>query len=240
MQNHILSSLTPEDCALLLMDLEEVELSIRQELEHPEREIEHVYFLEAGIAAVLLISGKDRLALGLIGCEGASGIAVFLGNSQSPHCTTMLTAGRAFRISTAALYSAMEKQPELKRLLLRYSLAFYNQAAHTALSNAYTTVGQRVARWVLMTHDRYVGDVIPLTHDTIAYMLGARRAGVTKALDALQVENLIAVSRGSIEILDRKAIEAVAGHHYGIPEKEFVRLVGTFWPPILPERMGQG
>jgi CRP-like cAMP-binding protein len=239
MQNHILSSLSPEDRAFLRPDLEEVDLKVRQELEHPDREIDYAYFIEAGIAAVLLVSGKDRIALGLIGCEGTSGIVLFLGNSQSPHSTGMLTDGRAFRISAASLQAAMDQRPELKRLLLRYSLAFYNQAAHTALSNTFTMLGQRVARWVLMTHDRFAGDEIPLTHETISYMLGARRAGITEALNALQTQNLIRVTRGSVLILDRKGIEAVAGQYYGIPEKEFVRLVGTFWPPIWPERTSE-
>ena len=232
MQNHILSSLSPKDRAFLRADLEEVNLTVRQELEHPNKEIEYVYFVEAGIAAVLLVSGKDRVALGLIGCEGTSGIAVFLGNSQSPHSTAMLTEGKAFRIATASLETAMDQRPELKRLLLRYSLVFYNQVAHTALSNTFTKIGQRVARWVLMTNDRFAGDEVPLTHETISYMLGARRAGVTEALNDLQTQNLIRVTRGSVLVLDRKGIEAVAGQYYGIPEKEFVRLVGTFWPPI--------
>jgi len=235
MQNHILSSLSSEDRSSLLANLEEVELKSRQELEQPDHQIDYAYFIEAGIAAVLLVSGKDRIALGLIGCEGASGIALFLGNSQSPHSTVMLTAGRASRIRTDDLQTAMEQRGELKRLLLRYSLAFYNQTAHTALSNAMTVMEQRVARWVLMTHDRFAGNTVPLTHEIISYMLGARRAGVTEALNKLQANKLIQVARGSIHVLDRKGIEALAGHFYGIPEKEFVRLVGTFWPPILPD-----
>jgi hypothetical protein len=69
------------------------------------------------------------------------------------------------------------EEPQLERLLRLYTAAFFNQAAHTALSNALALIEQRVARWVLMTHDRVVVDTIPLTHDVIAFMLGIRRFG---------------------------------------------------------------
>ncbi len=232
MLNHILGALSPEDQALLVPELESVELEARQELETPNRPIKYVYFLETGIAAVLSISGRLRIALGLIGCEGASGLAVFLGDLRSPHSTIMLTPGTGYRIAEAALRIQMNGHPELTRLLLRYSLAFFNQTAHTALSNASSSIEQRVARWVLMTNDRFTDDEVPLTHEVIAFMLGIRRAGVTVAMDGLAHRKLIHIERGAIRILDRQAIQEIVGAFYGLPEKEYVRLVGTFWPPV--------
>jgi CRP-like cAMP-binding protein len=228
--NHLLSSLPAGSS--FTDNLETVKLANRQELERPNRPIEYVYFLENGIAAVMSISGETQIAVGLIGCEGSSGIAVFMGDDQSPHLTTMLTEGRAKRISAARLREVFDQDPELKRSLLRYSLAFYNQAAHTALSNAASSLDERVARWILMADDRLPHNEIPLTHERIATMLHARRAGVTTALQELQVAGLVEVKRSLIEILDRKGLEVVAGRFYGRPEVEFSRLIGTFWPPV--------
>jgi CRP-like cAMP-binding protein len=212
--------------------LKPVNLAARQELERPNRAIEYVYFIVSGIAAVLSVSGETHIALGLVGCEGATGIAVFLGDNRSPHLTLMLTEGKAFRLSITELQDAMNDEPELNRLLLRYSLAFYNQAAHTALSNATSTVEQRVARWLLMTNDRFAGDTLPITHDRIAYMLHVRRVAVTDALRSLSKAGLIKGSRGSVQIFDRRGLEDAAGSYYGRPESEFTRLVGTPWPPV--------
>lgn len=232
MLNHILCALSDGDRGALLAGAEVVELRAREEIEKPREEVNYAYFIEAGVAAVLLASGEERIALGLIGNEGSSGIAVFLGNTQSPYLTLMLTEGRAHRVRADRVTTAMDERPELRRLLLRYCLAFYNQAAHTAMSNAASTVEQRVARWVLMMGDRLPLKPATMTHDLIAYMLDTRRAGVTEALGALQSQGLIQVGRKAVTILDRTRIEEIAGHFYGLPEKEFVRLIGTYWPPI--------
>jgi CRP-like cAMP-binding protein len=230
MLNHILSALSVEDRALLFPALEKVDLPARLKIEQPDQEIDHIYFIESGIAAVVTMVGRTRLAIGLIGPEGASGIPVFLGNSQTPHLTVMLTGGKAFRIRSDALRSAMAGQPEVKRLLLRYSMAFFDQVVNTAVSNASSSIERRVARWVLMASDRFDGDRVPLTHEVIAYSLGIRRAGVTQVLDYLRERGLIHTQRGSILILDRHGIENLAGPFYGVPEFEYVRLVDNFIP----------
>ena len=229
--NHILSALSAAGQAALVPVLEPVKLKPRQELEVPNRKTTSVYFLETGVAAVLSISDGDRIAVGLIGCEGASGVGLFLGDDRSPNSTVMLTSGTGLRASASAIRRVMEGV-EVRRLFSRYSLAYFNQAEHTALSNAMTSVHQRVARWVLMTHDRVPSDTIPLTQETIAFMLGTRRAGVTMALKELAHQGLVSLGRGTVTLLDRPSLEEFAGHFYGIPEREFVRLVGTFWPPM--------
>jgi CRP-like cAMP-binding protein len=233
MLNHILCALSAECRSQLLPLLEEVELAPRLKIEQPNQDIEHAYFIETGIAAVITTVGQTRLAIGLIGPEGASGMAVFLGNSQTPHLTMMLTAGNALRVRSAALRSAMARQPELKDLLLRYSLAFFDQVANTAISNALSSIEQRVARWLLMASDRFAGNKVPLTHDIIAYALGVRRAGVTGALDFFRGRGLVHTRRGSVLVIDRKGIESMAGPFYGVPESEYARLVDTSVPLVL-------
>jgi CRP-like cAMP-binding protein len=236
MLNHILKALGPDDGARISASLELVTLTARQQLETPGRPIGHVYFFETGVAAVMSVSNRRRIAIGLIGCEGASGISVFLGDDRSPHATVMLSDGTAGRIAVRLLRSIMNDEPELKRILLRYASAFFNQAAHTALSNAMSLIEQRVARWLLMAHDRVPSDEVPLTHELTAEVLGVRRAGITEALDKFQEERLVRLVRGGVVLLDREGLKKTAGPFYGLPEKEYVRLVGTYWPPVAPER----
>jgi CRP-like cAMP-binding protein len=233
MDNHLLSRLRRNGRAPLSALLEECKLNKRQELEVPNRPIEHIYFIETGIAAVVSISKHRRIALGLIGCEGASGLAVFLGNDRSPHSTIMLSEGTGWRIAVGQFRKLLE-EPQLDRLMRQYTSAFFNQAAHTALSNALALIEQRVARWVLMTHDRVEVDTIPLTHDVIALMLGIRRSGVGEALTRLSQQGLVKVERGALVILDRKGIETIAAEFYGVPEAEYAKLVG--WPRATNHR----
>ena len=228
--NHLLPALSAADQALLAGMLEPVSLKQRQELEGPNRKLSHLYFLERGVAAVLSISGHDRVAVGLIGCEGATGMSLFMGDDRSTNSTVMLTPGSALRLSVEDLRQSMD-QIETSRLFLRYCLAFSIQAQHTALSNALNSIPLRVARWLLMAHDRLARGTIPMTQEMIAFLLGTRRPAVTAALNELQKEGLVHLERAAITLLDRERLEARVGHFYGVPEQQSARLVGTCWPP---------
>ena len=100
------------------------------------------------------------------------------------------------------------------------------QTAHTAIANARAKIDERLARWILMAHDRIRANVLPLTHEFLALMLGVRRAGVTEALHILISQELIKAVRGQIVVLNRKGIERRAGNFYGVPEAEVRRLIG--------------
>lgn len=108
---------------------------------------------------------------------------------------------------------------------LKFAQAFMVQTAHTAIANGRATVGERLARWVLMARDRMDGDELPLTHEFLALMLGVRRAGVTEALNALEERALLRAGRGKILVLNRKGLEKFAGGYYGVPEAELRRLM---------------
>jgi len=95
------------------------------------------------------------------------------------------------------------------------------QTAQTAIANARSKLDQRLARWILMAHDRLEISNLPLTHEFLSLMLGVRRAGVTEALHALERQGLIHASRGEIVVRNRKGIERRAGESYGIPRQSF-------------------
>jgi len=225
--NQLLAALSPSDFALLQPHLRPTTLAILKDLEIPDRRIDSVYFMESGIASVVAVqSNATRVEVGLIGPEGMSGIAVVLGGDQSPLSTYIQVAGKGQRLPVHELREAMITSDSLRGLLLKFTQVFMAQTAHTAIANARAHIDQRLARWILMAHDRTRNPTLPLTHAFLSLMLGVRRAGVTEALQSLKRRKLIETNRSLISILNRKGIAQLAGSFYGVPEKEYRRLIG--------------
>jgi len=226
-RNRILSGLSRGDFALLESHLEGVDLPIRKQLETPNKRIERVYFIERGFASVVANgSGHRSIEVGLIGREGMTGLAVIMGTDRSPHDTFMQAAGDGQGIAAAKLRQGMEQSATLRRSMLHYGHAFVIQTGHTAMANGRSSLEERLARWLLMAHDRLDGDELPLTHQFLAMMLAVRRPGVTVALNLLMKDGLIHADRGMISIIDRKGLEETSNGAYGVPEAEFRRLFG--------------
>jgi CRP-like cAMP-binding protein len=205
---------------LLEPHLEAVELPVRKQLETQKKRIDHVYFIEAGFASVVANgSNKPSIEVGIIGREGMTGLGIVLGNDRAPHATYIQVAGKALRISAANLRKADEQSPALHRAMLRYAHAFLHQTTTTALANGRSKIEERLARWLLMADDRVDGDELPLTHEFLGLMLGTYRPGVTKAIQALEKEKLIAARRGGIKILNRKALEKRSNGTYIRPDE---------------------
>jgi CRP-like cAMP-binding protein len=226
-RNRLLHKLSPADLALLEPDLEYVPLKQGYVLETPNRPIPFVYFIESGVVSVVVVNGHDhRIEVGVIGLDGVTGIPIIMGDDRSTNSTYMQIGGSGRRLPAAALLAAMNKSPSLALLLLRYARAFMTQTSHTALANGRARIDERLARWLLMAHDRTDGDAVPLTHDFLAVMLGVRRAGVTVALRNFEDLGLVATKRGELTVVSRDGLEKTAGSFYGIPEAEARRLSG--------------
>jgi CRP-like cAMP-binding protein len=148
-----------------------------------------------------------------------------MGNHRSPHEAFVQLDGSARRIESNRLRQAMRESTALSTLLLHFVHVFTIQVSHTALANGRAKIEERLARWLLMMHDRIDGDEAPLTHDFIALMLGVRRPGVTDALHALEGKGLVRSTRGVIRIVDREGLEALATGIYGAPEAAYERLI---------------
>jgi CRP-like cAMP-binding protein len=226
-RNRLLARLAPKDLAVLRPHLAPIDLPLRTVLERPGRTIDYVYFPESGIASVVATQANDiRVEVGLIGSEGMTGLAILLGDRQTPNTTYMQLAGAGQRMTADALRSVMARNAGLQAVMLKYVQAFLIQVSHTAISNAHSHIDERLARWILMAHDRATGATILLTHEFLSLMLAVRRAGVTEALKTLVTQGLIKSARGSITVLDRKGLEMSAGESYGVPESEYRRLLG--------------
>ncbi len=227
--NRLLSLLSSADFALLAPHLEPIQLEVNRTVVAAHQRIEHAFFLDSGIVSVVASRADvHRIEVGIYGREGMGGFPLLLGSDQSPHDQYIQLAGAGHRIKTAAFLIAVQQSQSLNRLLLRYVHTFTTQTAQTALANGSSHIDERLARWLLMCHDRIDGDVLPLTHKFLSTMLGVRRPGVTDTLHILEGRRLIRARRGEITILDRAKLEHLAGASYGLPEAEYRRLIGEF------------
>jgi CRP-like cAMP-binding protein len=224
--NRFLASLSRSDRVLLEALLKPVELKFRQRLEAANARIRTIYFVERGLASVIGIGVRDKpcAEVAVVGREGMTGVACVLGAERSPHETLIQLEGSGQYMSAADLRHAMAESRTLTSSLLRYAHVYGVQVAQTAVANARGTIDERLARWLLMVHDRIDGDDVRLTHEFLALVLGVRRAGVTLALNKLETQQLIANGRGCITVLDRDGLGEVAGGLYGVSEAEFERL----------------
>jgi len=208
--NRLLSQLSSAEYSQLSDALELVELDFKEALCEQNRPILHVYFVIAGVVSVVTESHEDAVETATIGSEGVVGIAAFLGARLSPHRAFMQVAGRALRIGVEELRSAAERIPRLRALLLLYTHALMSVIAQTALCNRAHSVDQRMARWLLMTHDRVDGANFPMTQEFLSRMLGVHRPAVNLAGRKLQGAGIIRYSRGRMHILDRRGLEGAS------------------------------
>ena len=123
------------------------------------------------------------------------------------------------------LRAAMDHSTTMRATFMKYVQVLVVQTAHTAIANSVGKLHERLARWLLMAHDRVETDKLVLTHEFLSIMLAVRRAGVTEAVGKLEEEELIACSRGVVTVLNRKGLEKTAGTFYGTPEREYRRLI---------------
>ncbi|WP_064710258.1 Crp/Fnr family transcriptional regulator [Rhizobium bangladeshense] len=225
-KNRLLRRLPQEAFDHIAPHLKTVDLPVRWSLVEAAQPIEHVYFIESGLASMVAVTSDDNgVEIGQIGYEGMSGYPVLLGVDGMPNRTLMQVPGSGLRLSTSCFLSLLRNE-EARLILLRYVHTHEVQLAHSALAAARYSVHQRLARWLLMCHDRLRMDDMPLTHDFLASMLGVRRSGVTDHLHILEGMHAIRSTRGNVKILDRRILLDVAGGCYGAPEAEYERLIG--------------
>lgn len=225
-ENRLLAGLPREDYERLLPDLESVSLGFQEVLYKPDKPIPYVYFPTTGVVSLLTLM-EDGLAIEIaaVGREGMIGLPVFLEATSMPGSACTQVPGTAVRIPAERFREAVQRSGSLQRVLHRYTQALLNQIARSAACNRLHPIGERCARWLLMTHDRAGSDQFPLTHEFLAQMLGVRRATVTVAAGMLQQAGLIRYRRGKITIADRLGLETASCECYEVIRKEFDRLL---------------
>jgi CRP-like cAMP-binding protein len=223
-RNRLLSSLPPADLAELADDLQLVNLAKYQIVYEVGAMLDYIYFIEAGLASVLTImedGGSSEASM--IGPEGAIGLSALLGGSVSAQQVIMQLAGSALRMTTVACKAAFENNARVRAVLLRFIGDLLNLSAQIAGCNRLHSIEQRSARWLLMASDRIGSNVLPMTQEFLAAMLGVRRSGISEAAGELQRSGLIRYRRGQITLIDHAGLEKTACECYGLDRQRVGR-----------------
>jgi len=192
----------------------------------PDTPIEYAYFPRSGcISLVTVMADGSTVEIGTIGWEGMCGVSLIHGFSSVPAKAIIQVPGDALRIATEELATMVQEEESLRSVLLRYAQLWANTIGRNGSCNAVHSVEERCARWLLMTHDRVPDNVLPLTQEFLAVMLGVRRASVTIAASSLQQAGLINYKHGKIVVLDRDGLEGAACECYEAIRRDSERLL---------------
>ena len=219
--NRLLAALPEKEYQRLLPELIRVPLVFGDVLYESGNSISHVYFPENGIISLLSrVESQKVLEVGIVGNEGLAGLPVVLGVRASLNRGLVQSGGTAMKMKATVLQREFKRDGALQRLLHRYLHSLLTQISQSAVCNRFHTVDARLARWLLMTHDRVETDEFQLTQEFLSHMLGVRREAVSHAASAFQKQALISYSRGYITILNRKGLEDTACQCYRIVRDE--------------------
>jgi len=228
-RNGLLSVIDAAAYAVIGPHLEPVDLPKGTVLIEAGEPFTHAHFFNSGIGSIVVSTpDSQRVEAGIFGRDGLSGFGSLLGVDQCPQTTMVQVEGEGYRVSIEALRTACRQSDSLRETLLRYVHVFITQTSYTSLSNVSQSVEGRLARWLLMCHDRVIGDDIALTHEFLSIMLAVQRPSVTTALHMIEGYGFIKTRRSNITIVDRDALIDFADGMYGTPEAEYRRLIGPF------------
>jgi CRP-like cAMP-binding protein len=224
LDNHLLDALSEEVRATFVDAAERTTLATRASVYEPGAQIEHLYFpINAVISVVTVMRDGTQIEVITIGREGLTGAQAVLDGSPATGSTWCQVAGEVFKIAFPTLTTLCVAHPDLRALIERYISAQIDVLSQSIACNRLHYVNERCARWLLTTHDRVGRDDFPLTHETLATMLGVRRAGVSIAAAALQEAGIIRYVRGKFTIVDRDGLERAACECYGAINEAFTR-----------------
>jgi CRP-like cAMP-binding protein len=196
----------------------------------PGATLSHVYFPTTAIVSLLyVLENGESAEIAVVGYEGIVGVSLFMGGKSAPSRAVVQSGGQGFRLRAAILQEQFDQAGPVLHLLLRYTQALLTQMGQTAVCNRHHSLDQQLCRWLLLSLDRLQGDVLVMTQELIANMLGVRREGVTECAVRLQRAGLIRYSRGRISVLDRPGLEKRSCECYAVVKREYDRLL----PSIL-------
>lgn len=223
-QNRLLAALPRREYERLAPHMQGVSFEQGQPLYEANEPIEYAYFSLTGVTS-MIITTRDgaTVEIGLVGREGFVGYQPLLGMKSAPNGAITQILGYALRVSSKTLKEEFDRGGRLQAILHRNIQSQIVQMAQGAACNRLHEVNERLARWLLMMHDRAEADRLPLTHEFLSQMLGANRATVSLAAGTFQQAGLIRYARGTVTILDREGLEQIACECYGVVKEEFDR-----------------
>ena len=226
--NDLLLGLPVQDVLRMWPLLRRERLAARQYLERSGHRPSVVYFIEAGVVSSLETGDlRDPIEVGVIGREGMVGLST-IANLVPQRDSFVQIEVQALVMNSVDFQSSLTASLSLRSLLFRYVQAQLVQISLCASAGVRATVQQRLARKLLMFHDRVNTDDLPLTHESMSLMLGVRRASVTQAIHELEGNGLIRSQRRLLTIRDREGLERQCGPFYGVAEARYAEIMGTF------------
>ncbi len=223
--NLLLAALPEAEWALIRPHLQRVPLRRKQVLEEPRTEIQHVYFIERGLASVQARTQADGAhGVGLVGRFGMTGLGILLGTRRATLRVSVQVPGSALRLGAEEAARLMEASATLRRTGLSYIQALMTQSAQLSLCNARHPMKHRVRRWLLLARDWLGEDEVCVSHQLIADLLGVRRASVSEQIECLESEGIVSQRRACITLRDRAALEADCCECHRLVRAEYRRL----------------
>lgn len=231
--NRILAALLATEYNRLLPRLEHVSLKHGEIVYRADQEIEEVYFPEDAVVAMVDTTEDRRtIEVGVVGREGLVGINIFLGGVVTPDKAVVQLPGGAMRMKSKDLRKELRFGSPLQQLLLSYTRTFLAVISQSVACSQHHDLEQRLARWLLTMNDYADSRGFLMVHESIAAMLGVRRAGITEAASRLQAAALISYRRGRISVLDRRGLEKKSCECYRFIRQQYGRLHGAL-PRLL-------
>lgn len=216
-ENRILLAIPDNEFRAIRPHLEPVELESHRILHEAHEVLEYAYFPNDGLLSLVVVLAEGKtVEAGIIGKEGLVGMPAIAGLSRSPLREVAQITGDGLRIPAATLRDLLATAPRLHHELEHFSVVLGLQVAQTAGCNRLHDVEKRLARWLLMAQDRVSSELLPITHDFLATMLGTDRPSVSLTAGVLQKARVIEYSRGSVKILNRAELERTACECYGV------------------------
>ena len=226
--NHLLAGLSLDERNRLFPHLRLEALPLGKALYESGDAMDHVYFPVDCIVSLLSVMENGQSAeISVVGNEGLIGIALFMGGDTTPSRAIVQSAGSAYRLDGQRLKDEFHRNGAFQVLLLRYTQALITQMSQTAVCNRHHSVDQQLCRWLLLSLDRLSSNVLVMTQELIANMLGVRREGVTDAAGKLQKLGVIQYARGQITVLNRPKLEQLSCECYAVVKRETDRLMSS-------------
>ena len=187
--------------------LERIDCERGQVLIDADSSLDYIFFPDSGVISVVAVYADGSIIeMATVGREGCTGFQAILGAQSSSVRLLVQLPGHATRMPRKLFMRAMEATPSFKSLMYAYMGAFMEQVLVSVACNGAHTLTQRLARWLLMMRDRNDSDVMEITQDILAEMLGVHRPTITNAAEALEKAGLIARGRRQVTLLDRRGL----------------------------------
>lgn len=226
-QNHLIELLPRKERLRLLALCEPIDLVFADVLCEPGERTRYVYFPVDGFISLLTqIGGRAALEVGMVGREGMLGVQLAMGVRIAPLHALVQGSGSSWRVGASAFKRELAQSAALRNELSRYAYVLMQQLAASAACLRFHEIGPRLARWLLMSQDRAHADRFRVTHEFLAYMLGVRRVGVTRAATQLQRAKHVEYHRGALTVLDRRGLELAACSCYATDRKSYADVLG--------------